>query len=197
MTTARPPARRSREPALAVLLELTGAALVLLAAGRPWARGALRRAPLPTVVVAVSGRGVAPVAAALGLVGLAGVVAVLATRGAGRLATGVLLVLAGAGVVAASVQVGLDLPRAMRPTVERVSGVPGATAEGIRMTAWPRVSVVGGALLCAGGVLTAVRGRRWAALSARYDAPGSDGPVVPAEPAAIWDALDRGEDPTR
>lgn len=196
MTAARPPARRAREPAVAVLLDLTGAALVLLAAGRPWGHGVLRQAPLPTVGLAPSGRSLAPVAAALGLVGLAGVVAVLATRGAGRLATGVLLALAGAGVVAASVHVALDLSRAVRPTAERISGVPGASAEGIRMTVWPRVSAVGGALLCGAGVLTAVRGRRWAALSARYDAPGTDRPVAPAEPAAIWEALDRGEDPT-
>lgn len=195
MTPARPPAGRSREPAAAVLLDLVGAALVLLAAGRPWARGVLEQAPLPPVGLAPSGRNLAPVAAALGLVGLAGVVALLATRGAGRVATGVLLVLAGAAVMAASVHVGLDLPRAVRPAAERISGVPGASVAGIRMTIWPRVSAVGGALLCGAGVLTAVRGRRWTTLSARYDAPGTDRPVGP-EPAAIWDALDRGEDPT-
>lgn len=196
-TTARSPGRRSREPAVAGLLELTGAGLVLLAAGRPWARAVLRQAPLPTVVVAASGRSVAPVAAALGLVGLAGVVAVLATRGAGRLATGVLVALAGAGVMAASVYVALDLPRAVRPTAERISGVRGASADGIRMTVWPRVSVVGGALVCAAGLLTAARGGRWTALSARYDAPGADRPAAPIGPAEIWDALERGEDPTR
>lgn len=185
------------------MVDLTGAALVLLAAGRPWARASLlRQPPLPTVGVTSSGRSLAPVAAALGLVGLAAVVAVLATRGAGRLVTGVLLALAGAGVMVASVQVVADLPRVLRPTLERVSGVPGATAEDVRVTAWPGVSAAGGALLCAAGVLIAVRGRRWTVLSARYDAPGADRPDAdrpdaPAEPATIWDALDRGEDPTR
>lgn len=197
MTVTRLPARRSREPAVAVLLELTGAALVLLAAGRPWARGVLRQAPLPTVPLAVSGRSVAPVVAALGLVGLAGVVAVLATRGAGRVATGVLLALAGAGVVAASLNVGSDLAEAVRPAADRISGVPGASAEGIRATVWPRVSVVGGTLLCTAGLLTAARGGRWTAMSERYDALGADRLVRPAEPAGIWEALDRGDDPTR
>lgn len=197
MTADHPPARRSREPVVAVLLDLAGAALVLLAAGRPWARALLERPPLPAVAVAASGRSVAPVAAALGLVGLAGVVAILATRGAGRLVTGVLLVLAGAWVVAASVAVELDPSAALRPSAERVSGVQGVTVEGIRVTTWPRVCLVGGALLSAAGVLTAVRGRRWAALSERYEAPGADRPVAPAAPAELWNALDRGEDPTR
>lgn len=175
---------------------LAGAGLVLLSAGRPWARAVLRQAPLPTMAVTASGRTLAPVAAALGLVGLAGIVAVLATRGIGRMVTGVLLALAGAGVVAASVRVGLDLPRVVRPVAEQLSGVPGATTDDVRATGWPWLSVLGGGLLSGAGLLTAARGRRWSALSARYDAPGADRPP-PAEPPEIWDALDRGEDPTR
>lgn len=180
-----------------MLLCLAGAALVLLAAGRPWARTVLRQPPLPTVAAVVTGRSLAPLVAALGLVALAGVTTVLATRGAGRLATGVLLMLAGAGVIVASVQVRLHLHDAVRPAAERISGVPGATAQQVRATAWPAVTVVGGVLVSAAGVLTAVRGGNWPALSARYDAPGGGSPAAPAEPEAIWEALDRGEDPTR
>jgi hypothetical protein len=47
-----------------------------------------------------------------------------------------------------------------------------------------------GALLAATGVLVAVRGPRWPALGARYEAPG------PMSERDAWDALDRGEDPT-
>lgn len=170
---------------------------MLLAAGRPWARAVLRQPPLPPVEVIATGRSLAPLVSALGLVALAGVVAVLATRGAGRLAIGVLLLLAGAGVIVASVQVRLDLADAVRPTVERTTGVPGATAQRVRATWWPALAVAGGGLVSAAGVLTAVRGRQWPALSARYDAPGSGPPAAPAGPDAIWEALDRGEDPTR
>lgn len=47
-----------------------------------------------------------------------------------------------------------------------------------------------GALLAAAGVLVAVRGPRWPALGAKYEAP-----AAPTDRDA-WDALDRGEDPT-
>ncbi|MBC7375655.1 MAG: Trp biosynthesis-associated membrane protein, partial [Frankiales bacterium] len=50
----------------------------------------------------------------------------------------------------------------------------------------------------------AVRGRRWAALSARYDAPAARAEQEPdsevsasRQERALWEALDRGEDPTR
>lgn len=180
-----------------MLLCLTGAALVLLASGRPWARAVLRQPPLPAVGLTVNGRSVAPVVAALGLVGLGGAVAGVASRGTWRAVTGVLLALAGAGVVVASLQVRLDLPRAIRPAAERISGIRGVTVPAAQATAWPSVSAVGGAILCGAGALTVVRGRRWTTLSSRYDAPGADLPPGPQDPAEIWDALDRGHDPTR
>jgi hypothetical protein len=51
-------------------------------------------------------------------------------------------------------------------------------------------------VVAAGGLLTASRGRRWAAMSARYDAPAErrSGAVDPH--VAQWDAIDRGDDPT-
>lgn len=171
--------------------------MVLLAAGRPWARALLRQGPISAVPLTATGRSLAPLVAALGLVGLAGAVAILATRGVGRLVTGALLALAGFGVVVTTVHVGLDLPAAMRPAAARISGVPSAGAEGIRMTAWSLISGIGGALLCGAGVLTALRGRRWAVLSGRYEAADADRTVVLDEPHEVWDALDRGQDPTR
>jgi uncharacterized membrane protein (TIGR02234 family) len=59
-----------------------------------------------------------------------------------------------------------------------------------------------GALVLASGAMALTRGRRWAAMGARYDAPtgretigAKTGPDAP--PTAMWDALDRGDDPTR
>lgn len=180
-----------------MLLCLAGGGLAVLASGRPWARAVLRQPPLATVGATVSGHSLTPAVAALGLVGLAGVVAVLATRGTGRLATGVLLALAGAGVVAVSLQVRLDLDGRTGTVLERAAGAPGAAARHIRPTSWPVVSAAAGLLLGAGGVLTATRGRGWSTLSARHDVPGGDVPPEPVEPAHMWDAQDRGEDPTR
>lgn len=54
------------------------------------------------------------------------------------------------------------------------------------------------AALSAAGVLIAVGGRSWPALSGRYgSANGSDGgSSVGAEPTDFWQSLDRGHDPT-
>ena len=51
---------------------------------------------------------------------------------------------------------------------------------------WP------GALLAVTGVYIALYGRGWRALGARYESPAAR----PRTEADVWDALDRGEDPT-
>jgi len=130
---------------------------------------------------------------ALGLVGLAGVPALAATRRAGRIVVGILLALTGGLVVVRAVGVLLDPAGA--------ADVASTDPAGLELTAWPAVAVAGGLLLVAAGLLVAVRGRRWAALGRRYEAPGAAGPPEPETtgPVAereLWEALDRGEDPT-
>ncbi len=189
-----------RELTAAVLLCLVGALLVLLAAGNPWSRVDVAATGLaPVRSVAVDGNDVQPGVRALALVGLAGVVAVAATRGAGRTAVGVVLAAVGLGAVAAVL--GADSAPAL---VARVAEGGGQAGDAVRATAWPPVAVVGGVLVTAGGAVIAVRGRRWAALSARYDAPAARAQQEPDSEASgsrqersLWEALDRGEDPTR
>ena len=49
-----------------------------------------------------------------------------------------------------------------------------------------------------GGFFALMWGRRWPAFGRRYArAHKSPGPGVPASTITLWDALDRGEDPTR
>jgi uncharacterized membrane protein (TIGR02234 family) len=67
--------------------------------------------------------------------------------------------------------------------------------------AWPLLAALAGLLLTAAGTLTALRGSRWPALSGRYDAAAARVPSARPEPAHattanLWDALDRGDDPT-
>ena len=191
-----------RELTVAVGLCLTGAALVLLAAGRPWVEAVLDPGPpSPPAPVSLRGSEVTPGTSALGLLGLAGVAALLATRRAGRLVVGALLALAGTGLVALAVgAAGTDPATAVARVVDDVAVTSAAG------TAWPWVAALGGLLLALAGTLAVVRGRSWAALSGRYDAPRAPGtagaaagepPRRPADPDhAAWDALDRGEDPT-
>ena len=178
-----------RGPALAVLLCLLGASLVLVAAGRTWLSGVeLLPAPLPPRAVALTAGDLGLPLQALGLVGLAAVPALAATSRTGRVVVGVLLAVAGLLVVVRSAGVLLD------PTVEGPAD--------LSLTAWPVVAVAGGLLLVAAGVLVALRGRRWAALGRRYDAPGAPAPAPepaqsgPVAERELWEALDRGEDPT-
>jgi hypothetical protein len=172
-----------RELTVAVLLCVTGGGLALWATTGDWAVLVTARPhPLPPVRDVVSGADAAPLAAALALVGLAGGAALLAARGVARVGVGVLVLLAGIGVVAGGVSV-------------LAEGVAAGAATEVRLTAgWPALCAAGGVLVALAGLVTTVRGRRWSALGRRYEAPGTRAEAPPT--GGMWEALDRGEDPT-
>ena len=192
-----------REPLLAALLCVAGAFLVLVGVGNPWVLVQVAGGPLlPEREIGVTGADLAPGLRALGLVGLAGVPALAATRGRGRVLVGVLLLAVGAAVVAVVTRLELTglrlLGRAIMSDPVREAG--GAVGESGDLTGWSLATALGGLVLALAGLLVAVRGRRWTALGRTYEAPAAGAPVAPAEgPAAerdLWAALDRGEDPT-
>ncbi|MEN3358228.1 MAG: hypothetical protein V7637_2210 [Mycobacteriales bacterium] len=201
------PARVARREMVAVLLlGLGGAGLALLAGGRVWLRvDAPRRTPLPDVAVALSGRTVEPLVPALGVVGLAGLVALLATRGRGRrivggllAASGLLLAVRAAGRVAGPDQA---TAWALLADAGKTSGIPPGTAlTASTSPVWPVLVVLAGLALLLAGAGALLRSRRWPGMSTRYDAPASAPTPAKtaktASPAAVWDALDRGDDPT-
>ena len=162
-----------------------GALLALLATSRTW-RTVVGTGGVPGH--RLSGGDVLPWASPVALVGLAGAGALLAVRGRARLVLGLVLIVSGL-----SLAIG-----------------------GVYEVAAGRVDQVW-ALLCAGGGLlmdhaglTAVRfGAMWPALGSRYERPVPARAIEPVEPygqserggpsrsdVAMWDALDRGEDPT-
>jgi uncharacterized membrane protein (TIGR02234 family) len=180
-----------REVGATVAGALVAALLLFLAAGAHWAHGTGRR-PAGTSFVAVhasvTGRDVAGVVEAVALLALAAVVAIPATRGRGRVVTGVLVAAGGVacavGAVAARSSARSHVLRAL-PAGASVSTDP-----------WWVVALVGGVLLAAVGGVVAVRGPSWSALSTRYEAPAARRQRRPPGDAGTWDALDRGEDPT-
>ena len=192
-----------REPLLAALLCVAGAFLVLVGVRNPWVLVQVVSSPLlPEREVGVTGTDLAPGLRALGLVGLAGVPALAATRGRGRVVVGLLLLAVGVAVVA--VVVGLEttgLRLGGRAAVsDPVREAGGAVGESWDLTGWSIGTAVGGLVLALAGLLVAVRGRRWTSLGRRYDAPSAvaaapaaEGPVAERD---LWEALDRGEDPT-
>jgi hypothetical protein len=160
---------------LAVVACAAGAGLALLAAGRTWAHvTVVRPAPLPPLYQAKTGIALLPWLSALGLVALAGAGALLATRGLVRAVVGVLLMLSGLGLAGGAL-------------ARLVAGAsPG----------WPLLTALGGLVVAGSGVLAVARGRDWPGMGARYDRPAHTS-GAPRSEAQIWDALDRGEDPTR
>lgn len=211
---------RSRTPlALALVAQVAGAGAVLLLATRTWQTVVTPR-PLPfsADTLRVAGRTLDPAPTAFALVALAGAVAVLATKGLWRRLVGVLVALSGAGVIwrsaAAVPAVRTARARALvmteHPHVERsLAQVPHVTTH----PGWGIASILAGVLVLLAGALIAVRGGRWAAMSARYESPvagAPDGPPAAGDDAgdddddrararadaALWSALERGEDPT-
>ncbi|MFD2080316.1 Trp biosynthesis-associated membrane protein [Actinopolymorpha cephalotaxi] len=196
--SASPKQAARRQFFVALALVLGGAALVLWAAGRTWLAARWAIPNYPAVHTSVTGAQAAPLARSAGFLGLAGVLAVLATRGRGRQVAGGLVALAGVAAVASAVtfwtRAGAVAEAAVRRAIAGGAGTGGGGSDGATtatVQAWPWLAVAGGLLVVAGGVLAIARGRTWPAMGSRYDAPAArrtnDDP---------WAALDRGEDPT-
>ncbi|GAA1003738.1 MULTISPECIES: TIGR02234 family membrane protein [Streptomyces] len=194
------PARSGRRSlAAALLCGALGAAVALLASRQHWAEGtaAVAGGAFP---LTAKGSEVTGVPAALAVVGLAALVAVFAVRRLGRVLVSALLALSGAGTVAAALQGAFD-SSVLDEKAARAAGDTAATAATLSHTGWPYVAAAGGTLLFLAGLIALRHGRRWPAMSGRYErsaAPrtGASRPVDPDRPEELWKALDRGEDPT-
>jgi uncharacterized membrane protein (TIGR02234 family) len=183
-----------RELTAAVVLGGVGAAIVAGFAGRTWATVASSGTGLGTFGQQLTGKSLNGVLGALGWAGLAGIAALLATRGWPRVAIGVLL--AAFGVVAAVVSpLAVRRAHVIAAAGEKSNLARLGTHVAVHVNAWWVVSLAGGLLLAAAGVLTVLRGRGWPGMSARYDRPGTARPAGD-DPASLWKALDRGDDPT-
>ena len=187
-----------------LLLGAVGAGVVFLAMRQGWAqvRTAVP-APLPTSVITDSGQSLLPYADALVIAALASLAAVLATRGAARRVTGVLL--AGLGVaIAAAATAGVSTAAALAAAAQSVGPATGAGAGAAPESAtdgsapagsvpnvggfhshavltaagWQALTVAGAVAIIAAGVLVTWRATRLPVMSSRYDAP------APARPAA-------------
>lgn len=219
-----PHAAARRHYLLTLLFGAAGGGLVLLAVRETWAHVLTRApAPLPATIAAVSGQSLVPAAEALGVAALAGLAAVIATRGTARRVVGCLLILFGLGIVAA---VSMHLSAADVVAAAHsagtsqagsvtggssggapgafpggpVPGVSGASRVVLAAFPWRVVSILGAAMVAAAGAAIVWRGARWPGLSSRYEPPVPAARTAPAAPAAdaatMWESLTRGVDPT-
>jgi uncharacterized membrane protein (TIGR02234 family) len=181
-----------RSPAGAFIACAVGGLIVLLAAGRQWARATVSNvAGGGSSKLSATGHVVAPSLPALAFALLALAAAILASKRLMRRIVGVVIVFIAAATIGVSVAAQGDVSDALE---HREVGVQGlavhASANG-----WWVVAMVGGLLALVAGIMTVVRAAQWSAMGAKYDAPSAPAPTK--DPATVaWDALDRGEDPT-
>ncbi|MER6142827.1 TIGR02234 family membrane protein [Streptomyces sparsogenes] len=205
---------RRRSLGVALLSGALGAALVLLATSRTWAKGtaAVAKGTLPQHA---NGDDITGLPGALAVVGLAALVAVFAVNRVGRWVVSGLLTLSGAGIVVSSV-LGASDKAALEEKASQATGLADSAIHDVAYTPWPWVAMGGGALLLLAGVLALGYGRHWPAMSGRYERAGAGGDSGkgggrsrvagrarrggaapdPERPEELWKALDRGEDPT-
>lgn len=191
--------RRPGSRSTALLLLVTGGLLTLLAGAASWVSLSAEDG-LAGADVTVTGAQLVPLATAAGVVGLAAAGALLAVRRGLRVV--VAAVVTGVSLLALvqTATVALALVERARQWWRVEVGALADTAE-VTTTWWPVMSLAGLACVLGAGVLVLARGTGWAGLSSRYDAPADarrqrSGADRGADPD-VWQALDRGEDPTR
>lgn len=207
---------QQREYGLALLILLVGAAVALLISTRTW-QTVLTPRPRPyhDDLLHLNGRAVDAAPTALALVALAGVIAVIATRGLMRRVIGLVLALAGALLIWRSLGAltAVSASRARTLIEDRHAGVSVGTAvpQVSVSPGWAWLSAGAGVLVLLAGLLIAWRGSQWSAMSAKYEPPSAQKPPTLQKPqtaddaaqakaradASMWSALDRGDDPTR
>lgn len=191
----------TRVTALALLA--LGGALTTLGAAQPWARLAGDDG-LTVVSVQVTGSALAPLAPAAGLVGLAAVLAVLAVRTRTRRVVAVVVLLLAVAALAQTALAWAELTqRARRWWAVEVGNLVAERAQ-IELTAWPAATLAGLVLVAGGAGVVLVGGAGWSGLSRRYERPGGppaagapgSGTAAATDEVDLWQALDRGDDPT-
>jgi uncharacterized membrane protein (TIGR02234 family) len=196
------PARR--ELTATVLLAILGGVVAWVAAGRVWANGSTDQAQ-SGFAVSATGNDLSAAVTALGLTSLAGALALLATRRLARRLVGALLVVVGVGI-AANAATARGAGHAAHVLGEKAA-VKGFAAGAVpaHTTSWWLLAVAGGVLVVLAGAAAIARGGAWPGMSSRYEnAAPAVGRTAHDHRAAgtgstakdLWDALDRGEDPT-
>jgi len=179
---------RKRQYRLALALMIVGSALGWWAVASPWITveesllGAVTNADIAaTTLRGVSGASLSPLASAMPILGAAGVVGVIGSRGLLRRAIGVLVLLSGAALA----WLAFDAMRTWSVGFD-LSGSEKIVA---MSTVYPLAAILAGVLLAAGGFLAFARGAEWTVLGKNYEQAGRT-------PRDAWESLDMGVDPT-
>jgi uncharacterized membrane protein (TIGR02234 family) len=150
--------------------------------------------------VDVTGQQAAPAVLALALVGAAAAIATTLGSRWVRFATGPVMIVVGAGAVISALGAQSDAVGASRSAVAEATGVVGGSVDA-EPTVWPLLALIPAVLLVLLGVLVLAVGGRWPQRRSRYQRDAARARAArdvdpTADPAAAWDALSRGEDPS-
>lgn len=217
--------RPRRELTALLLVGAAGAGTVLLASRQEFARiTVVAPDPFPATVTTVTIAHLTPAVSALAVAALASLVAVLATRGRLRRATGLVTVGLGAGIAALALsritraQVLDAVNRTVSPATGAGAGAaPGSVTAGgsggggallsgfpahvlVTGAGWRYLMAAGAVIVIVAGLLIVLRARRLPAMSARYDAvktPAVTDRSAATAAAGMWESLSAGQDPTR
>ncbi len=170
------------------LVALIGVAFIFFASTRPWATANLSATSGPALHLKFTGRQLDALPAALAALSLVLVLVIGATRTVIRRVLGAILVLAGAGVVVASVAT-------LNPAAlidEAVADSMGSYVKDytVHLTHWSWLSVVGGIFLMIAGFIAVFIVFPERRRTAKYDR------IPDASALTDWQSLDHGIDPT-
>jgi hypothetical protein len=182
-----------REYGLTLIILLVAAIGVIIAYGASWVTATVpvfRGEPTPTRLVSLTGSMLVGWAAAAGWVAAACAAGIVATRGWGRVIIGMVAALAGlaAGIGAVTFILSRGPLVATALADDQVIAVAG--------NAWWVIAGICGLAVTVSGAVTVLHGRRWPTLSARYERTPQAATGDSSSAMHMWDALDRGDDPT-
>jgi hypothetical protein len=177
------------------------AGLVLLTWTGTWFQLVLDGSSSSHSTISVPGSTAAPGLIALALAGLALVGALAIGGPIVRAVLGVVEVLLGFTVVFSAIVALQNPAQASETLITGATGISGSAAIAKLVTAvtvmpWPWLAAVVGVLVMALGVVIVVTGRRWPGSSNKYQAVRLESQQPGENPAADWDTLSGGDDPT-
>lgn len=196
MTDAARSTRRSLPGRRITVLAGTAASALLAGATRAtWVEASAPDLTGTVQQVSVLGADAAPAVLALALVAIAASLATSLSSSWVRFLTGPVLVLTGGGAAIAAFGVVRDPAGAVSSAVTSATGVIGSAVQG-GTTLWPLLTLLPALAVLVIGVLVLLAGGTWPRRD-RYRSAAVTVTADPTEdPAAAWDALTRGEDPS-
>ena len=152
-------------------------------------------------VLSITGDVAAPALIALALANLALVGALAIAGPVIRAILGVVAVLIGFTAGLSAIIALANPALAAESSITAATGISGkqsiaALVTGVSVSAWPWIAAVAGLLVMVFGVVLLITGRHWPGSSRKYQAVRLESAAPGENPAADWDSLSSGDDPT-